>query len=161
MNLKNTMYFLAGMAGTSLVAAVCVAVNSYYRHQPGIVHTINGYNIVKKEWDGSTTVFTHLVSDVFGERSDTLYIGVGNENHLDDIVLVDEGCDSKVDVIRDRSGISIRVAKTVEDMLKLHIGAGEAFEMADGVLARYKSEFAGKIRQAEKERDVMLGKKGI
>ncbi len=161
MNLKNCMYFLAGVAGTSLVAAVCVAVNSYYRHQPRIVHAINGYNIIKKEWDGSTTTFTHLVSDFFGEKSDTLYIGIGNENHLDDIILVDEGCDSKVDVVRDASGISARVAETIEEMLRLHIGSREAFEMADGVLAKYKSEFAGKIRQAEKERDVMLGKKGV
>lgn len=159
MNFKNCMYFLSGMAGMAAVAAVCVALNNYYQHRPKIIHTINGYNIIKKERNGSTTVFTHLRSDVFGEKSDTLYLGLENRNVLDDIVLVDKECDGKIDIIRDISGISIREAKTLEEMFSIYIGAKEAFEGADVIFAKYKKEFAEKIKQAEDERAIMTGKK--
>lgn len=147
------------MAGMAAVAAVCAAVNNYYQHRPKIVHTIDGYNITKKERNGSTTVFTHLISDVFGEKSDRLYLGLENRNDLDDIVLVDMECDGKIDVIRDISGISIREAKTLEEMFSIYSGTKEAFERADAVFAKYKREFAEKIRQAEEARAVMLGRK--
>lgn len=143
-----------GLASLIGYAAYGIYKNNLVR----TVHTIDGYTIAKNEKDGSKTIYSYQKAVLWKDKQCALYLGLDNNNILDDVLYVDFGCDGIVDVIRDYRGATMRAAQKIGEWLDLPIGSSEAFKLANATLAKYRQLLKKHIERAEKERAVMDGK---
>lgn len=140
-----------GLVGGMVIATVLGTRAAAYiaEDAPRLIHTLNGYVIMKKEQDRSTTLFLHNKSVLLEPSCNRLYLGFDDNDIKNDMLIIDNECDGIVDAISDCNGTTIRSAQTIEELLTLKVGTKESYEKADGALAKYKREFADEIKRAE------------